>query len=98
MQPKRIGVREAKIHLSKLLKMVQRGTEITLTDRDRPVGKIIPIQPESLPMEDRIKRLEDQGIIEGVMEMTQKKPPPPIPVPDNLAQRLLQKDRNNETA
>ena len=97
IQSKSIGVREAKMHLSRLLKMVQKGAEITLMDRNRPVGNIIPIQPESLPMEDRIKRLENQGIIEGLMKMKQEKTPPPILVSNNLAQRLLQKARNNES-
>ena len=32
MQPTSVGIREAKIHLSKLLKLVQRGNEVILTD------------------------------------------------------------------
>ena len=96
MQSISVGVRDAKIHLSKLLKMVKEGAEITLTDRNRPVGKIIPIQPDSLPLKDRIQRLEDQGKIEGLKPIKQKKLPPPIPVPDSIAQKLLLKDRNNE--
>ena len=33
MQPITVGVRDAKINLSKLLKMVRNGSEIILTDR-----------------------------------------------------------------
>jgi prevent-host-death family protein len=50
-----IGVREAKISLSKMLKMVKNGNEVILTDRGRPVGKIVPLEEESLPLDVRIK-------------------------------------------
>ena len=49
------------MHLSKYIKMVQKGTEVIITDRGRPVGKIVPIQDEDLTLEERIKVLEDQG-------------------------------------
>ena len=56
MQSIHVGVREAKISLSKLLKMVKNGNEVILTDRGRPVGKIVPLEEESLPLDVRIKR------------------------------------------
>ena len=93
MQSTSIGIREAKIHLSKLLKLVQRGNEVILTDRGRPVGKIVPIQPETLALSDRIQRLEDQGVMEPGRKRALKKIPRPIPVPDEMAQRFLREDR-----
>jgi prevent-host-death family protein len=45
MQSVSIGIRDAKINLSKLIKMVKNGNEVILTDRNRPVGKIVPIEP-----------------------------------------------------
>ena len=95
MQSIHVGVREAKISLSKLLKMVKNGNEIILTDRGRPVGKIVPLEEESLPLEVRIKHLEEQGIIETQAEKTRKEIPPPIPLQHGIAQRLLQEDRDN---
>lgn len=96
MQEIKVGVREAKINLSKLLKMVKHGAQITLTDRNRPVGKIVPIQGDVLPLKDRIEDLEYRGIIEALKKKKQVKMPPPIPLPDDLAQRLLQRDREGE--
>ena len=32
------------------LKMVQQGAEVTITDRGRPVGKIIPIHTKEMPL------------------------------------------------
>jgi prevent-host-death family protein len=95
LQSIHVGVREAKINLSKLLKMVQNGSEIVLTDRGRAVGKIVPIEKESLPLNARIKRLEEQGVIEIHKGKKYTKMPQPIPVPNGIAQRLLQEDRED---
>ena len=90
-----IGIRDAKIHLSKYLKMVQKGMEVIITDRGRPVGKIVPVHTSDLPLKDRIKRLEDQGVLEAISEKRLKTIPPPIPVSDGIAQKFLQQDRDN---
>lgn len=95
MQHVSVGIRDAKINLSKLLKIVQKGSEVILTDRGRPVGKIVPVKPEFLPLLERVKRLEDQGIIEAISGKGRKKIPSPIPVPKGLAQRFLQEDRED---
>jgi prevent-host-death family protein len=94
MRPLRIGIREAKINLSKLLKNVQKGKEIILTDRDKPVGKIVPMPTDSLPLAERVRELERQGWIEPHKKKTMKKLLIPIPIPDELAQKFLQEDRN----
>jgi len=90
-----VGIRDAKINLSKLLKMVQKGSEVILTDRGRPVGKIIPVKPESLPLLERVKRLEDQGIMEPPSGKGRKRIPPPISLSDGLAQKFLREDRED---
>jgi prevent-host-death family protein len=93
MQSASVGIRDAKMHLSKYIKMVQRGVEVIITDRGRPVGKIVPIQNKDLTLEERIKVLEDQGLIEKKPAKHMKKIPSPIPVSDNTAQKFLQEDR-----
>jgi hypothetical protein len=59
------------------------------------VGKIIPIHTEEMPLKERIKRMEDRGQIEPVTYEDQVKIPPPIPVPDGIAQHLLQEERED---
>lgn len=39
---KRAGIREARQNLSALIAEVQRGHEITITDRGRPVARLVP--------------------------------------------------------
>ncbi len=94
MQSLRVGIREAKINLSKLLKNVQKGGEIIITDRGKAVGKIVPMPADSLPLTERIHELERQGWIEPQKKKTVKKLLIPIPIPDELAQKFLQEDRN----
>ena len=79
---------------SKLLKLVRKGREVVLTDRGEPVGKIVPIEAETLPLAARIHRLESQGVIEPGQHKEPRKIPLPIPVPDDLAQRILSEDRD----
>jgi prevent-host-death family protein len=55
-----IGVRQAKAQLSDLLRQVQTGTEVVITDRGKPVARLSAIQllQESSPAMTK-------GILEG---------------------------------
>lgn len=44
---KSAGIREARQHLSAILDEVRKGREVVLTDRGRPVARIVPPQRES---------------------------------------------------
>jgi prevent-host-death family protein len=95
MRQIRIGVREAKIHLSRLLEDVQDGKEVIITNHGKPVGKIIPVPQESLSLEERIERMERQGWI-GPKRAKEETPlPSPLPLPDEIAQQYLQEDRDS---
>ena len=93
MQTTYVGIREAKIQLSKLLKNVQQGNEVVLTDRGKPVGKIIPIKTKELPLSARLKRMEEKGLVQELPANYYKKMPAPIPVADDLALKMLMEDR-----
>lgn len=44
---KRIGIRELRQEASKHLRDVARGETIEITDRGRPVARIVPLPPET---------------------------------------------------
>jgi prevent-host-death family protein len=44
---KTVGAYEAKTHLPALLKQVERGKEIVITRRQRPIARLVPVQPAS---------------------------------------------------
>ena len=90
----RVGIRDAKIHLSRYLKLVQKGKEVILTDHGKPVGKIVPVAPKDLSLQDRIARLVAQGVLESRTGEPMRSLPPPLPIHSNGAQRLLQEDRD----
>ncbi len=90
--PDQIGIREAKIHLSKYLRMVKQGREIIVTERGQPIGKIVPIEKDDIPLKDRIKKLEDSGILEAEKKTAKMKPPIPIKG-GKTAQAYLLEDR-----
>jgi prevent-host-death family protein len=89
-----VGIREAKVHLSRYLKLVQKGEEVVITDHGRPVGKIVPIGSRDLPLTERIDRLVERGILEPLSGERMARIPPPIPVPRGAAQAILQEDQN----
>jgi len=95
MQPIKVGVRDAKIHLSRLLDDVQGGREIIITNHGRPIGKIIPVPQESLSLSERIAKLEQQGLIESLDTREQGRLPSPLLLPDEIAQKFLQEDRDS---
>ena len=93
-----VGIRDAKANLSKYLKMVRGGIEILITDRGRPVGRIVPVEEKEIPLAARIKQLEERGILDSPKAAVLRKCPSPIIVPGvtGLAQKYLQEDRSHE--
>jgi prevent-host-death family protein len=86
-------VREAKAHLGRLLRDAQRGQEWIITARGRPVAKLVPVRGNSLAFPERIRRLEESGLIEPTKQQTRVSPPMPLPLEEGLAQRWLLEDR-----
>jgi prevent-host-death family protein len=44
-----VGAFEAKTHFAQLLERVQRGEEITITRRGKPVARLVPVAAEHDP-------------------------------------------------
>ncbi len=94
MKARRAGVREAKARLSKLLRDVQLGQEWVITERGHPVARLSPIAGQHLPLTERIRRLENAGVVEP-LPRTARTLPPPLPLKEGLAQKWLQEDRRS---
>ena len=88
---RRVGLREAKVRLGRLVRDAQRGLDWIITDRGRPVARIVAIRSGDLPLADRIKRLEATGV---VARRPQRPRPLPKPVPaGDWVQRFVREDR-----
>jgi prevent-host-death family protein len=61
---KTVGSRELKNRLGRYLALVGRGETIIVTDRGKPVARLVPPEPEpetTYSVEDLLKRLEAEG-------------------------------------
>jgi prevent-host-death family protein len=59
-----VGSRELKNRLGRYLGLVGRGETIIVTDRGKPVARLVPPEPEpktTYSIEDVLKRLEAEG-------------------------------------
>jgi prevent-host-death family protein len=88
-----VGVRDAKAQLSRLLQDVQRGGEWTITERGKPIARLVPISRRELSLAERIARLENVGTIEPAPHRTFPVPPP-LRSESGVARRLLDDERN----
>jgi prevent-host-death family protein len=57
------SISETKAKLSALLQRVRSGEEVTITDRGVPVARIVPIADVEVDWDERLERLERQGVI-----------------------------------
>ena len=94
MKTKRTGVREAKARLSQLLRDVQRGQEWVITERGSPIARLSPIRGRSLSLAERMRRLEESGLVEPLRHEARALPSP-LPLKAGLAQRWLHEARDS---
>ncbi|MGH2635407.1 MAG: type II toxin-antitoxin system Phd/YefM family antitoxin [Actinomycetota bacterium] len=47
---KRVKIAELKDQLSRHLREVERGAEVEVTDRDRPIARIVPVSGTGVPL------------------------------------------------
>jgi prevent-host-death family protein len=57
----RVGTRELKNNFSKYLRRIKAGETITITERGKPVGHIVPVQTG---LHERLRLLAESGLIE----------------------------------
>lgn len=58
---KEIGIRELKARLSSYLRQVRTGETIIITDRGRPIGRIVPIMQST---HDQLEVLRSAGLVD----------------------------------
>jgi len=56
----RVGVRDLKAQLSEYLRHVKAGETVVITEHGRTIGRIVP---EAEPVEERVRRLAESGVV-----------------------------------
>lgn len=60
MQQTEAGVRQLKSNLSAFLNRVKAGGTVVITERGRPIGRIVPV---AASVEDRVGHLSQAGVV-----------------------------------
>ena len=60
---KSVAISKVKASLSQYLTMVKAGEEIVITDRGKPIAKLVPLKRDDLKMPPHLKELEHCGLI-----------------------------------
>ena len=55
-----VGIRDLKAQLSKYIQQVKSGETVIITERGKPIGRIVPTEPTT---EARLKELEQAGML-----------------------------------
>jgi prevent-host-death family protein len=75
-----VGIRDLKQNASEVMARVKRGDSVVVTDRGRPVGRIVPLSPS--PIEELISAgllTEPSGSLTEVVERVLTADPPVVP-------------------
>jgi prevent-host-death family protein len=54
MAARRVGIRELRENLSRLVRGVRRGEVLEVTDRGEPVARLVPLSPRVTGLEDLV--------------------------------------------
>ena len=86
-----IGIRELKSHLSAYLQRVKAGETVVITERGRPVGRILPIEDS---LEEAVRRLGEAGVLAwSGRKLGRSRPAAPTPRGKRTVSELLLEDR-----
>lgn len=94
MAVRKVSIHEAKTELSQLLRDVSRGVDVIITNRGRAVGRLVPAVDEEISLVDWVRKKEREGVLKPLRTRKPRALPPALPIPDEIARKFLEEDRN----
>lgn len=85
-----VGIRELKAKISKYLRRVKAGQTLIITDRGKPIGRIVPVTET---LNERVQRLVEAGIVRWNGKKLEPHPPTAINRGDKLISDIISEDR-----
>ena len=70
-------------NLSRLLSEVKNGGEVIITERGKPIVRIVPVVNDFLDLEERISGLERRGLLEAKAREKPVQIPLPLEIPED---------------
>lgn len=77
----RIGVRELRQNASRFLKRVQAGESLLVTDRGKPIARLVPVAADTETPKELERRLIEEGVLIPAELDFRTLPPPLAPKP-----------------
>ena len=77
-----VGIRELKTRLSAYMQQVKSGATVVITERGKPIGRIVPLSPS---VESRVQELVQAGL----MAWSGRKLAPLAPVARTRGRRMV---------
>lgn len=91
MELTRVSIRELKNRLSYYLRLTKAGHTVEITERGKPVGRIVPLSPQ---LEERLEAMAKLGLLSrGKGKLPPRKPVARARGTKNVAE-LLVEERN----
>ena len=91
----KVGVRALRQNASALLRRVQAGEIIEVTDRGRPVARLVPLEPKSI-LDQMIAAGRVRPAIGDLLEYLREHPPLPALPGERSASEILAEMRADE--
>jgi prevent-host-death family protein len=88
--PTTVGIRELKARLSSYMDQVKAGATVTVTERGKPVGRIVPVRPA---LEDKLHQLAQEGTLSWSGRKLGPRAPSIRPRGERSVSELLVEDR-----
>lgn len=90
---RRIGIRELRQQASKYLRDVERGDTVEVTDRGRPIARLVPV-----PAEDAWEALVAAGKVRpgngrDILEIEPAEAAPGVPLPSEILAEMRRDER-----
>jgi prevent-host-death family protein len=88
--PAEVGIRDLRAKLSAWLDQVRAGRELVITDRGRPVARVVPYDAD---VDDPLADLIARGLVRPPLRAKGAKLPAPVPTKGSVTDLLLQERR-----
>ena len=88
-----VGIKDIKNNLSRYLKQVKAGEEVIITERGRPIARIIREQPANTSLHLALAPLIEQGVVTMPALAPSKTPVTPLRAPGKPVSEMVLEDR-----
>jgi len=87
------GIRDVKNNFSHYLRTVQQGHEVLITDRGRPVARIVREATRKPSFRERLSSLVEKGLVELPLRQERKITGKPLSLPGKSLSEMILEDR-----